>query len=116
MKAHAGIEGNERAGEEAKRAASRRGADAVPESGVRSAVAYTRRKERVVKGFGVGRIMKWKERHAVTAYSQPRSGKGRLGVWPRTTGRRDYDRLRCSRCPVSETKVHAALGCIAGEE
>ena len=78
VKAHVGIPGNERADLEAKAAVENGGSTAVTEGGIRAIVKEGRMKERVVKGFGMGRVVRWSSRLAVTAYSQLHTGKGRL--------------------------------------
>ena len=59
VKAHVGISGNERADEQAKLAARGRDGTAVTEGGIRAECKERRRQERVVRGFGSGRVVRW---------------------------------------------------------
>ena len=113
VKAHVSIPGNERADLEAKEAVEREGGLAVTEGGIRACVKQERKGERVVKGFGMGRVIGWSSRLSVTAYSQLRTGKGRLAAWRHKIGKDDTG--PCRRCNVPETGAHAAVGCIDGE-
>ena len=81
VKTHVGIPGNERADLEAKVAVKGGGGTAVTEGGIRAMVTEGRTRERVVRGFGMGRVVRSSSRLAVTAYSQLRTGKGRLATW-----------------------------------
>ena len=76
VKAHIGISGNEHADLEAKVAVETGDRSAVPEGGLRALLKEGRKKERVVKGFGMSRVVGWSSRLALTAYSQLRMGKG----------------------------------------
>ena len=72
-----------------------------------------RKKERVVQRFGVGRVVSWRLRYAVSAYSQLWTGKGLLGaglkkIWKAENG-------DCDRCEVERSGTHGAFGCMAGE-
>ena len=69
-------------------------------------------KERVVKGFGMRRVVRWTSRLAVTAYSQLCTGKGRLAAWRHKIGRHETE--LCGRCAVLETGPHVAVGCMDG--
>ena len=80
VKAQVGIHGNEGANLEAKSAVETGGGTAVTEGGIRAMVKEGQKKEKVVKGFGMGRVVRWSSRLAVTAYSQLRTGKGRLAA------------------------------------
>ena len=113
VKAHVGIPGNERADLEAKAAVENGGGTAVTEGGIRAIVKEGRMKERVVKGFGMGRVVRWSSRLAVTAYSQLHTGKGRLVAWRHKIGQ--HETGFCGRCTVPETGPHAAVGCMDGE-
>ena len=69
VKAHVGIGGNEEADAEAKEAARVGGGRAVTEGGILAWVKELGKEERVVQGFEVGRVVRWKSRYAVSAYS-----------------------------------------------
>ena len=114
VKAHVGISGNERGDGQAKRAAEGRGGTAVTEGGIRAGCKEKRRQERVVPGFGSGRVVRWTSRYAITAFSQLRTNKGMLASWLKRIGRSDSG--LCRRCSVEGTGSHEALGCMAGEE
>ena len=108
-----GISEHEGADLEAKSAVETGGGTAVTEGGIRAIVKEGRKRERVVKGFGIGRVVRWSSRLTVTAYSQLRKGKGRLAAWRHKIGR--HDTGLCRRCAVLETGPHAAVGCMDGE-
>ena len=55
-KAHGGISGNERVDLEAKAVVKREGGLVLTEGGVRACIQAERKVERVLKGFGVGRV------------------------------------------------------------
>ena len=114
VKAHVGIPENERVDLEAKSAVEAGGGSVVTEGGVRAGVKEGRKKERIVKGFGIGRVVRWSSRLAVTAYSQLRMGKGRLAACRHKIGR--HDTGLCRRCAVPETGPQAAVGCMDGED
>lgn len=57
VKAHMGIPGNDRVGIEVNAAVEARGRMAFMERGIRALVKKGRRKEKVVKGFGMGRVV-----------------------------------------------------------
>ena len=67
----------------------------------------------MVKGFGMGKVVRWSSRLAVTASSQHCTGKGRLAAWRHKIGRHDMG--LCRRCVVLETGPHAAVGYMDGE-
>ena len=113
VEAHVGVPGNERADLEARLAVEAGGGTAVTEGGIRAMVKEGQKKERVDKGFGMGRVMRWSSRLAVTAYSQLRTGKGRLAAWRHKIGW--HDTGLCRRCAVPETGPPAAVGCMDGE-
>ena len=46
-----------------------------------------RKRERVDRGFGMSRVLRWSSRLAVTAYSQLRTGKERLAAQRYKIGR-----------------------------
>ena len=58
VKAHVGIGGNEGADAEAKEAARVRGGRAVTEGGIQAWTKEVRKEERVVRGFGLGRVVR----------------------------------------------------------
>ena len=80
VKAHVGMLGNERADLEVQSVVETGGGKAVTEGGIRVMVKEGRKKERVVKGFGMGREARWSSRLAVTAYSQLHMRTGRLAA------------------------------------
>ena len=91
-----------------------RGSTAVTEGGITAECKERRRQEKVVRGFGSGRVVLWTSRYAITAFSQLRTNKGMLASWLKRVGHADSD--LCRRCSVEETKAYEALGCMAGEE
>ena len=86
---------------------------AVTEVGIRAMVKEGWKQERVVKGFGMGRVVRWSSRLAVTAYSPLRTAKGQLAALRNKIGSHDTGLYR--RCAVTETGTHAAVGCIDAE-
>ena len=114
VKAHIGISGNEREDGQVKLAAGGRGGMAVTEGGIRAECRERRQKERVVSGFGSGRVVRWTSRYAITAFSQLRTNKGLLASWLMKIGRADSD--LCWRCSVEGTGSHEALACMTEEE
>ncbi|KAF8416436.1 hypothetical protein EV426DRAFT_705895 [Tirmania nivea] len=71
------------------------------------------RRERRVRGFGIGRVIGW-ERRAVVNYTRCRSGKGNFATWRQILGEGDGD-VSCKSCRrYDETGHHVALVC--GEE
>ena len=114
VKAHVGIAGNERADELAKLAAEGRNGMAVTEGGIRADCKQRRRQERVMQGFGSGRVVRWSSRYAITAFGQLRTNKGLLASWLKKIGR--VESGLCQRCSVEETGSDEALECMAGEE
>ena len=67
----------------------------------------------MVKGFGMGRVVRWSGRMAVTAFSQLRTGMGRLAAWRHKIGRHEMGWYR--RCAVLETGPQVAVSCMDGE-
>ena len=80
VKAHVGIARNMRTDLESKAAVGGRGGKAEMEVGIRALLKEGRKKARVVRGFGIGRVVRWSGRLAVIAYSQLRMGKGWLAA------------------------------------
>ncbi|KAF8419560.1 hypothetical protein EV426DRAFT_719904 [Tirmania nivea] len=62
----------------------------ITEGGVRQWYKEKRTGERSVKGFGMGRVVKW-HRKAVVNYTRCRSGKGDFAVWKQILGKHDGD-------------------------
>ena len=54
------------------------------------------KRERIVRSFGMCRMVRWSSRLAVTAYSQLGTRKGRLAAWRHKIGR--HDTGLCCRC------------------
>ena len=113
IKAHIGINGNERADKMAKEASMHQSGNKVTEGGIKAVWQEMRRNERRVEGFGKGRIIGW-NRTSVTAYSHMRTGKGRLRGWREKIGKADFGFCQCG-AGMTETGTHAAFGCIQGE-
>ena len=69
VRARVGMPRNERTNRKVKSAVEAREEMAVTEGGIRAMVKEWRKKERVVKDFGMGRVVRWSSRLAVAAYS-----------------------------------------------
>ena len=113
IKAHIGINRNERADQMAKEASVHQGGNKVTEGGIKAVWQETRRNERRVEGFGKGRVIGW-NRTSVTAYSHMSTGKGGLRGWREKLGKEDLGFCQCG-AGMTETGTHAAFGCIQGE-
>ena len=61
----------------------------------------------------MGRVVRWKSRYSVSAYSQLQTGKGLLKAWLKKIGRAESG--DCDRCGVEGSGAHGAFGCMAGE-
>ena len=113
LKAHVGTFGNEHADLEVKAAVEAGGGTAVTEGGVRALVKERRKKERIAKAFCMGRVVRWSSRWVVIAYSQLRTGKGRLAASRYRIGR--HEMALCRKCAVPKTGPHVAVRCMEGE-
>ena len=97
VKAHVGIDGNERADLMAKAGCRESLLPQVTEGGVRAQ-----------RGLGSGRVVRW-NRRAVLRYTHLRVGKGDVGEWRRVVGNEDS---LCRLCGVEEeTGTHLVFGC-----
>ena len=108
VKAHVGIEGNERADEMAKMGAAKEGRDHVTEGGLRQWEKAKRRENRARVGHL--NATKW-DRHTASTYTQLRTNWGNLASWRKVLGKVDRDVCRwCKR--DSETEEHLVFECI----
>ena len=108
VKAHVGIEGNERADEMAKMGAAKEGRDHVTEGGLRQWEKTKRRENRV--RIGHLDATKW-DRHTASTYTQLRTNRGNLVSLRKVLGKADRDVCRwCKR--DSETGEHLVFDCI----
>ena len=108
MKAHVGIDGNDRADLAAKAGCRESLLPQVTEGGVRSYWRDVRSRERAQRGLGTGRVVRW-NRRAVLRYTHLRVGKGDVGEWRRVIGSED---TLCGLCGVEEeTGTHLVFGC-----
>ena len=107
VKAHAGIDGNERADLMAKAGCRESILPQVTEGGVRAYWKDVRNGERAQRGLGYGRVVRW-DRRAVLRYTHLRVGKGDLGEWRRVIG---AEGTLCRLCGVEgETGTHLIFG------
>ena len=108
VKAHVGIDGNERADLMAKAGCRESLLPQVTEGGVRAYWKDVRSRERAQRGLGSGRVVRW-NRRAILRYSHLRVGKGDVGEWRRVIGKED---TLCRLCGVEEeTGNHLVFGC-----
>ena len=108
VKAHVGVDGNERADLMAKAGCRESLLPQVTEGGVRAYWKDVRSRERAQRGLGSGRIVRW-NRRAVLRYTHLRVGKGDVGEWWRVVGNED---TLCRLCGVEkETGTHLVFGC-----
>ena len=108
VKAHVGVDGNERADLMAKAGCRESLLPQVTEGGVRAYGKDVRSRERAQRGLGSGRIVRW-NRRAVLRYTHVRVGKGDVGEWRRVIGNED---TLCRLCGVEEeTGTHLVFGC-----
>jgi hypothetical protein len=119
VKAHAGVAGNEEADRLAKSAAALRlqrgGVEVVTAAGLREAITATRKKARVIPGFGKGQRCqgKW-GREAVTAFTQLRTNAGPFRAFlasERGGGKVRDANCRLCRAKVAETGEHIVFEC-----
>ena len=108
VKAHVGIEGNERADEMAKMGATKEGRNHVTEGGLRQ-WEKARRRDNRVKGGHLD-ATKW-DRHTASTYTQLRTNRGNLAFWKKLMGKAERDVCKwCKR--GSETGEHLVFDCI----
>ena len=108
VKAHKGIDGNERGDLMAKAGCRESLLPQVMEGGVRAYWKDVRSRERAQRGLESGRVVRW-DRRAVLRYTHLRVGKGDIGEWRRVIGAAD---TLCRLCGVEEeTGAHLVFGC-----
>ena len=108
VKAHVGIDGNERADLMAKAGCRESLLPQVTEGGVRAYWKDVRSRERAQRGLGSGPVVRW-NRRAVLRYTHLRVGKGDVGEWRRVVGN---ENTLCRLCGVEEeTGTHLVFGC-----
>ena len=98
VKAHVGVDGNERTDLMAKAGCRESLLPQVTEGGVRAYWKDVRSRERAQRGLGSGRVVRW-NRRAVLRYTHLRVGKGDVGEWRRVIGNED---TLCRLCGVEE--------------
>ena len=104
VKSHIGIEGNEAADREAKRAAEekdlperREETILVTEGGVRQGVSENRQAERQQTGWGLGKVPRWR-RGAATWYTYLKTDRGPVGSERRESGRQTTTAAESVEC------------------
>ena len=108
VKAHTGINGNERADLMAKAGCSESLLPQVTEGGVRAYWKGVRSGERAQLGLGSGRVVRW-DRRAVLRYTHLRVGKRDVGEWRRVIG---AEGTLCRLCGLEEeTGTHLVFWC-----
>ena len=108
VKAHVGIDGNERADLMAKAGCRESLLPQVTEGGVRAYWKDVRGWERAQRGLGSGQVVRW-NRRAVLRHTHLRVGKGDVGEWLLVIGNED---TLCRLCGVDEeTGTHLVFGC-----
>ena len=108
VKAHIGIQGNERADLMVRAGCREPLLPQVTEGGVRAYWKDVRSGERAQRGLGSGRVVRW-NRRAVLRYTHLRVGKGDVGEWRRVIG---TESTLCHLCGVEEeTGAHLVFGC-----
>ena len=108
VKAHAGVDGNERADLRAKAGCRESLLPQITEGGVRAYWKDVRARERAQWGLESGRVVRW-NRRAVLRYPHLRVGKGYVGEWRRVIG---IECTLCRLCGVEEeTGTHLVFGC-----
>ena len=108
VKAHAGVDGNERADLMAKAGCRESLLPQMTEGGVRAYWKEVRSRQRAQRGLGSRRVVRW-NRRAVLRYTHLRVGKGDVGEWRRVIGNED---TLCRLCRVEEeTGTHRVFGC-----
>ena len=108
VKAHVGIEGNERADEMPNMGLAKEGRNHVTEGGLWQ-WEKARRRDNRVKGGHLD-ATKW-DRHTASTYTQLRTNRGKLASWRKLIGKAERDGCRwCKR--GSETGEHLVFDCI----
>ena len=108
VKAHVGVERNERVDLMAKAGCRESLLLQVTEGGVRAYWKDVRSRDRAQRGLGSGRVVRW-NRRAVLRYTHLRVGKGDVGEWRQVIGNED---TLCRLCGVEvETGTHLVFGC-----
>ena len=108
VKAHTGIDGNERADLMAQAGCREPLLPQVTEGGVRAYWKDVRHRERAQRGLGSGRVVRW-NRRAALRYTHLWVGKGDVGEWRRVIG---TEGTLCRLCGVEEeTGTHLVFGC-----
>ena len=107
VKAHAGVDGNERADRRAKAGCRESLLPQIMEGGVRAYWKDVRARERAQRGLRSGRVVRWNWR-AVQTYTHLRVGKGDVGEWWWVIG---TEGTLCRLCGLEEeTGTHLVFG------
>ena len=108
MKAHVGVDGNEKADLIAKTGCRESLLPQVTEGGVRAYWKAVRGRVRAQQGLGSGWVVQW-NRRAVLRYTHLQVGKGDVGEWRRAIGN---ENSLCRLCKVEEeTGTHLLFRC-----
>ena len=108
VKAHVGIDGNERADLMGKAGCRESLLPQVTEGGVRAYWNNVCGRERAKQGLGSGRVVQW-NRRAILRYTELRVGKRDMGEWLCVIGN---DGTLCPLCGVEEeTGTHLVILC-----
>ena len=98
VKAHVGIDGNEKADRMAKTGCRESLLPQVTEGGVKAYWKEVRGRERAQRGLGSGQVVRW-NRTAVLRHTHLRVGMGEVGEWRRVFGN---ENSLCPLCKVEE--------------
>ena len=108
VKAHVGIDGNDKADLMAKTGCRESLLPQVTEGGVRAYWKEVRGRHRAQQGLGSGRVVRW-NRRAVLRDTHLWVGKGDVGEWRRAIGN---ENSLCRQCKMEEeTGTHLVFGC-----